>query len=275
MTDLRLSQLPDGDLEDTIRGLAGIIDWPVAAPGPDRPDVAALVRARLESGPQQASRWTWRPARRALVFALIALLALAAIAGAVGFGLPGLRLIFGGAPVSPPPSLEPSRSPAAGPPGATMGLGERVELADVDARAGFDVRWPNDPAIGPPDAAYIDVTKGGQVSLVWATRPDLPATLEPGVGLLLSQFRGEVDAGVFSKLVNGGTTVERLQVGDGPGYWLSGDSHILFWKAADGFVDDGRRWVSDVLLWSVGEVTYRLETALGRDEAIRLATSLD
>jgi hypothetical protein len=156
-----------------------------------------------------------------------------------------------------------------------MGLGERVELADVDARAGFDVRWPNDPAIGPPDAAYIDVTKGGQVSLVWATRPDLPATLEPGVGLLLSQFRGEVDAGVFSKLVNGGTTVERLPVSDGQGYWLSGDSHILFWKGADGFIDDGRRWVSDVLLWSVGDVTYRLESALGRDEAIRLATSLD
>ena len=83
-----------------------------------------------------------------------------------------------------------------------MGLGERVELADLDARAGFDVRWPNDPSIGPPDAAYIDATKGGQVSLVWASRPGLPATLEPGVGLLLSQFRGQVEDGFFTKVIN-------------------------------------------------------------------------
>jgi hypothetical protein len=275
MTHLRLSQLPDGDLEDALRGLAGVVDWPAAAPGPDRPDIATLVRARIEAGPRPASRWAWRPARRALVLALIALLALAAIAGAVGFGLPGLRLLFGEAPVSPPPSVEPSRSPAPGPPGATMGLGERVELADLDGRAGFHVRWPNDPSIGPPDAAYIDDHTGGQVTLVWASSPDLPATLEPGVGLLLSQFRGRVEEGFFTKVVRGGTTVERLPVGDRQGYWLSGDFHFFFWESADGFVEDARRWVSDVLLWSDGEITYRLETSLGRSEAIPLATSLD
>lgn len=290
MTDLRLSQLPDDDLEEALRGLAGVIDWPAARPVLGRPDVAALVRVRLEAGPEPAPRWTWRPARRALVLALVALLALAAIAGAVGFGLPGLRLLFGPAPVSPPPSVEPTRSAAPGAsapgssepgasaadaPGASMGLGDRVELADLDARAGFHVRWPNDPSLGPPDAVYVDPFTGGQVTLVWAARQDLPATLEPGVGMLLSQFRGQVEEGFFTKALDGGTSVERLPVGDGKGYWLTGDPHFIFWKGPDGFVDDSRRWVGDVLLWAEGDITYRLETSLGRDRAVGLAESMD
>ncbi len=289
MTDMRLSRLPDGDLEAALRALAPAVDWPSADPGPGRPDLAAAVRARIEAGPRPGvvaddqaaaggrggSRWTWRPARRALVLALIALLALAAIAGAIGLGLPGLRIIFGGAPVSPPPSLEPSRSPAPGAPGSSMGLGELVELADLDARAGFHVRWPEDPSVGPPDAAYVNDLTGGQVSLVWAATPDLPATLEPGVGLLLSQFRGETDEGFFSKAVRGGTTVERLTVGDDAGFWLSGDPHIFFWNGPGGFIEDPRRWVGDTLLWADGDITFRLETSLGRDAAIRLAEALD
>lgn len=289
MTELRLSRVPDDELESALRRLAPAIDWPSAAGDPDGPDLAAAVRARIEaamapSGPvgstgsRPRSRWTWRPARRALVLALVALLVLAAIVGAVGFGLPGLRLIFGGAtvspPVSPPPSLDPSRSPAPGQPGAAMALGDRVELADLDDRAGFHVTWPTDASIGPPDAAYVDAGKGGAVSLVWAATASLPATVEPGVGLVLTQFRGTVDEGFFSKVLGGNTTVELVGVGTGQGYWLSGDPHFLFWKGPDGVVTEERRWVGDALLWSDGVITFRLESALGRDAAIRLAGSL-
>ena len=34
-----------------------------------------------------------------------------------------------------------------------------------------------------------------------------------------------------------------VTVGGHAGYWLSGDPHMFFWQAADGFVDDQRRWV--------------------------------
>lgn len=295
MTDLRLSQRPDGDLEAALRRLAPAIDWPSAGLDPDGPDLAASVRARIEATPatggsvlptttpRRGSLWTWRPARRALVLALVALLGLAAIAGAIGFGLPGLRIILGPAPasplaspaISPPPSPDPSRSPALGPPGAAMGLGEPIELADLDTRAGFHVAWPNDPSIEPPDAAYINDGKGGLVSLVWASSTGLPATLEPGVGLVLSQFRGDVDEAFFAKALNGETTVELVLVGNDRGYWLDGDPHMFFWEGPSGPVHDERRWVGDALLWSNGVTTYRLETSLGRDEAIRLAVSLD
>ena len=182
--------------------------------------------------------------------AVLILLVLAALAGAAGLGLPGLRLILGPAPVSPPPSLAPSASPAAGAPGSTLGLGEQVPLEDLDARAGFDVEWPSDPAIGPPDAAYIDRTLGGQVALVWRSRDGLPDTLEPGVGLIVTAFRGTADSGFFSKAISTGTTIKSVPVGDGPGFWLSGAPHFLFYEGPNGNVHDPRRWVGDALLWT-------------------------
>ena len=129
---------------------------------------------------------------------------------------------------------------------------------------------------GRPTPPTSTTLIGGQVSLVWAATPDLPATLEPGVGLLLSQFRGDTRRGVLHEGRSAaGTTYERLTVGDDAGFWLSGDPHIFFWDGPNGFVEDPRRWVGDTLLWSDGEITFRLETSLGRDAAIRLAETLD
>jgi hypothetical protein len=285
MAEQPLHRRSDADLEAALRVLGEAIAWPAAGPtAGEGPDVATVVRQRIESSlgtlAPARSRWAWRPARRALVVAVIVLLALAAIAGAATLGLPGVRLILGPAPVSPPPSVEPSGSPssaspgASAVPGAALGLGQPVALADLDARAGFDIVWPADPAIGPPDAAYIDRTKGDQVALVWATRPDLPATLEPGVGLVLTQFLGVVENGFFTKSIGSGTTVRLVLVDGRQAYWLSGDPHFLFYEGPTGTVYDERRWVGDTLLWSVGPITYRLETSLGQDAAIRIAESM-
>jgi hypothetical protein len=226
-------------------------------------------------------RSSGRSARRALVLALVALLAVAAIAGAVGLGLPGLRLILGQSPASPVPTLAPATgapdSPSPGPLGRRLGLGEQLDLDDpvsLNERAGFHVGLPEDPGLGPPDTAWIDDRKGGQVTLLWATGKDLPATSERDIGLLLGQFRGTVDTGFFNKVISGGTVVEPVRVAGNRGYWLSGEPHVFFWEGPDGFVDDARRWVGDVLLWADGAITYRLETSLGRDEAIRIAESI-
>ncbi len=40
-------------------------------------------------------------------------------------------------------------------------------------------------------------------------------------------------------------------------------------------IDDGRRWVDDALAWTDGTITYRIESALGRDGSIELAESLE
>ena len=80
-----------------------------------------------------------------------------------------------------------------------MGLGQLVPLDRLDAQAGFDVAWPSGSRPRTPDAAYIDPTLGGQVALVWRSRDGLPDTLEPGVGLVVTAFRGTADSGFYSK----------------------------------------------------------------------------
>ena len=233
MADQPLALRSDGDLEAALRAFGESVAWPEAT-STGGGDVAAAVRARIESSPRTVAparpRWSWWPARRALVAAVLILLVLAAIVGAATLGLPGLRLILGPAPVSPPPSLAPRTSPtagasgasaAAGAPGSTMNLGQLVPLDRLDAQAGFDVAWPQDPALGPPDAAYIDPTLGGQVALVWRSRDGLPDTLEPGVGLVVTAFRGTTDSGFYSKSVGSGTKVKSVLV-DGHAGVLAG-----------------------------------------------------
>lgn len=291
MADRLLHVLPDGDLEAALRGLTPAVAWPTATVADGR-DIAAAVRARVVALPvpnRQGTgagrtgqfRWSWRPARRALVLALVALLALVAIAGALGLGLPGLRIGLGEAPPLPSSSAAPSQTqgPSRTPQalGASLRLGDAVDPTDraaLDERAGFPVRLPTDAAFGPPETAYIDEEKGGQVTLLWPTGPGLPSTLAPEIGLLISQFRGTVGDEFFMKATSADTIVEPVQVGEHDGYWLTGDPHVFFWEGRGGFVDDARRWVGDVLLWSDGPVTYRLETSLGRDEAIEIAVSL-
>ena len=148
MTDLPMHRRTDADLEAALRDLGTSLAWPSATAGPDAPDVAAIVRSRIEAAavmPPARRRWSWRPARRALVLALIAVLAIAAVASAIGFELPGLRLIFGEPSLSPPPTLAPTAPPRstaaapssaigspspsvpAGSPGASMALGDPVD----------------------------------------------------------------------------------------------------------------------------------------------------
>jgi hypothetical protein len=286
MADQPLHLRSDADLESALRGLGEAIAWPAAvALREDGADLAAIVRGRIEAAPgtveaaprtvePRRSRRTWWPASRALAAAVLILLALAALAAAAGLGLPGLRLLFGPVPVSPPPSLAPRASPETGLPGSTLGLGALVALEDLDARAGFDVTWPSDPALGPPDAAYVDPSLGGQVALVWRPRADIPDTLTPGVGLVLTEFRGSVDSGFLSKAIGSDVTVKAVRVNDGPGFWLTGDPHFLFYTGPDGFVHDPRRWVGDALLWASGPITYRLETSVGEEAARRIADSM-
>ncbi|MEX1168956.1 MAG: hypothetical protein WEE50_02315, partial [Chloroflexota bacterium] len=281
MADRRLHQLSDIELGATLVGLSPAIAWPSAGAAGE-PDLATAVRVRAGTLPVPGERgaWSWLPrwwlpgarsARRALVLALVALLAVAAIAGAVGLGLPGLRLILGETPPTSPPTLAPATeapgSTSPGPLGRALRLGEALDPDDpesLDGRAGFHVSLPDDPDLVPPDAAWIDDRKGGQVTILWATREGLPATSERDVGLLLGQFRGTMDFGYFNKVISGGTVVEPVRVAGERGYWLSGDPHVFFWEGPDGLVDDPRRWVGDALLWSDGSITYRLETSLGR-----------
>ena len=292
MTDRRLT-LDDRGLEAALRALSTEIDWPTAAPSavdqtPIGPDIATRVRVRLASRERPRRRWAFggRPLRRGLVLALLALLGLAIVAGAVGLGLPGLRITLG----EPPASVLPSPTTAAIPTGSRaptptptlppvagmrLALGRQVALSDVEAATGVPVRLPTDERLGPPDSVWVDASKGDQVAYVWKSSEELPQTQEPGVGLVLMRFDGANDREFYEKVIHTGTRLERVKVAGHDGYWISGDPHFFFYTASDGrFVEDSRRWVGDALIWNDGSATYRIESALGRDATITIAESI-
>jgi hypothetical protein len=282
MTDQLARQFDDERLAAALGELAGAIEWPPATiGGGPGPDLASRVRVRLVgSPPPRATRsWfpgrPWRPARLALVLALVALLAVAVAAGAAILGLPGLRLTLA-PPSSPLPTLVPSRSPTPGEPGSSLGLGALTTLDEVETVAGRPIGLPTDPAVGQPDAAYVDRSRANQVAFVWAASDTLTESLEPGVGLILHSFDGATENEYFEKLIHTGTTIEPVTVDGNSGYWIEGAPHFFFYTREDGrIIDDDQRWVGDALVWTDGVTTYRLETALGRDAAIRIAESVE
>ena len=272
-----LRSMSDDELARALGSLASAVAWPQPRPAPDGPDLATRVRARIVAEPPRAPRrWpSIAPARRSLVLAIVALVVLAAVAGAVAFGVPGIRLIFGEPRGTPPPAIAtpaPTPSGSAPPAGSSLELGELVDPTTAAARAGFPVRLPNDPALGAPDAVYL--SERDEVAMVWAPTDDLPPTVESDIGLLIMQFRGSVSPEPIGKIISSGTTVEPVRIADG-GYWIAGDPHTYFYISPEGeHIEEGRRWVGDALIWQDGDMTYRIETSQGKDAAFRIAESL-
>jgi hypothetical protein len=250
-------------LERRLAALGDAVAWPV----PD-PSMPAAVAARIAAAETQRTRARWpspfgRPVRRGLVLAVVLLVVLAAVAAAVGLGLRGIRIVF--APSSPAASVDVPRS------GLLAGLGTAVDGDDAAAIVGFEPLLP--AGLGEPGAWFV---ADRRLTIVWPATPDRPALAGTDVGVLVTEFRGDVDEGWFEKIVDAETaTVEPVSVGGRPGYWIAGQPHQLIYRTPDGqFVEETRRPVADVLLWEAGDLTLRMETALGRDATIDLAETI-
>lgn len=267
----RLAALPEDALEGALRDLGPAIAWPEPTP-----TLSVGVRERLAAQPRQP--WLHdrlgrgRPIRRSLVLALAVLLVLAAIAGAAGLGLPGLRFILGGAaprlPVATPTPA--GSSPAAL--GAGFGLGTPTTLAEASASVDFPLLLPTEPAVGPPDAVYVAADR---VVVAWSPSDVLPDVEGDGVGLLISEFRGRLDGGYIEKLIDTGTRLEAVTVGGATGYWISGGPHFFRYVDERGIdVEDTHRAVGDTLVWTRDGVTYRIESSLGFEATLAMAEAL-
>ena len=161
------------------------------------------------------------PARRSLAIAALVLLLLAAVAGAV----PAVRdavgdlLGLGGATVERVPELPPS-------PGA-VDLGRRVDAACRRC-------VPHDSRLGAPDGSYVRGRgQAAQATVLYRPAPGLPAIAGTRIGLLLTQFRGDLDPDLVQKFIGPGTGTRRVRVGAAPGFWIDGP-HAFGYRDADG-----------------------------------------
>ena len=277
-------------LERALTSVGGLIDYPALdperipavvarriaeLPAPAREPALVRLRRRVFlpglSGPvAPVIRPAWEKAAAALVAVVVLLSgvlvfspgARKAVAGWLGLG--GVRIV-----VTPSPPTAP-RLPL----GEGLDLGDRVTLDRARSLVRYRVLVPS--ALGPPDQVYESPDfPGGGVSLVYRAGPGLPKASTTGVGLLITEFRGDVNDIAIQKAIGPNTRLEAVNVNGQTGYWIEGELHEIVYTKPGGepFLDTARL-AANVLLWQHGNVTLRIECALTRVQALRIAESV-
>ncbi|MDP9324918.1 MAG: hypothetical protein M3O87_00080 [Candidatus Dormibacteraeota bacterium] len=257
------------DIESRLSALSSDVAWPTT------PDFGTGLRRRLARPEGPARRRDQRPTtwRRVAVVAAV-VLAIVAAALAIPPAREGLARLFGIRGVS----IQRQQSPI---PSATAGnqldrglLGGRTSLSDAARVTGITIRPPS--LLGAPDEVRTrKLSTTTAITMVYNPRADLPDPNGTGVGMLITVFRAGVDKAFFGKIVGPGTQIDEVQLASGTGYWIHGSPHAVVIRLANGDPAlDELRLSQDTLLWQEGDVTYRLESALGRDDAVRIANSM-
>jgi hypothetical protein len=244
---------------------------------PETPDVVAALGDRLE---QAAPVRRPAPSRRALVVAFVALAVAVGAAMAVPSARTAILEFFGlrGATVTRVETLPPVETRPEAPDAAAreLELGSPVPVVDGSVR----VEWPHlvvPQALGPPDAAYYSsLLRDGKVSLVYEPGAGVPRSRYTGVGILVTEFRGDLAPGYVDKLAESGTTIERLRVGRHPAVWLEGGPHFVAFRTPGGnFGEEVARLAGNTLLVQHGRLLVRIEGELERERAVEIARSLE
>jgi hypothetical protein len=254
------------ELERMLSQIGAELDWPPA------PDLAGGVMERIEERPAAARRRRFLPPaglRRSLALAAVALLLLA---GAAFAAVPGVRdtvLDFLGLQGA---TVERREALPAPPPEAPLELGERTTL-DA-ARLGFEALVPGE--LDAPDGVFVRTgPPGGELTLTYRAGPELEPAGSTRLGLLLTEFRGDLSPQYVQKVGGMTTTIERLEVDGNRAIWVAGAPHFFFYETPDGQVAEAElRLADNVLLLERGDLLIRLEGAFDRERAIEIARSL-
>jgi hypothetical protein len=230
------------ELERALQSLGGEIDFPEA------PDIASGVRARLERP---------RRGRRALVFAVALVVVAFGIAMAVPQARSAILRFFhiGAVTVEQVDTLPEAKERP-----LTAALGPARSRSEAEALAMMRIALPKFD--GPAPTRFY-------------TRPGFIATVfrAESKAVLLVEFRGD-QAGIVKKLAGPETRVTPVDVGDF-GLWIEGGEHVLRWHYGVGELHEIKtRLAGNVLIWLVGDRTFRLEGDLSRKQMLDLARDI-
>jgi hypothetical protein len=258
-------RLTDVELERALRELGPYY------PYPPTPNLAAAVRRRLIARPVAPVRRLplWRDPMRLAIAAVVVLV----LAGAAALINPTTRdaiahffhvrgVIVNR--VSPGPSVSPV---------TPLNLGQRTTLTDAQSAVSFTIDVPT--ALGAPDAVYVDrEVPGGEVALAYTPRPGIPLVRQTNLGVLVTEFRGDLIPNFLTKEVGPSTTLEETSVNGDPGWWIAGEPHWVFVKVGGTDQQVSLRMAANTLIWEHGGITYRIESGLSRADAFQIAAGL-
>lgn len=245
---------PRRSVEVLLADLADHIEWPE----PSTPHFQLSPRL-TKPRPEPPRRHRWVPVTAALTVLVALLLFLSPQAREAVADLLGVA----GIEIELSPELEE-------PLGAGLGLGRLVSLEEAAASVDFPVSIPDQ--LGEPDAVYLIQ---GRINMVWQRGEALPAAGDSEVGLLYSQFRFEAVGERLVKSVGPESVVIPTEVAGRSGFWIEGATHVVSIEDASGRrVEETLRLAGNVLMWETDEVTHRLETMLGLEEALGIAESM-
>jgi hypothetical protein len=226
------------ELERALLALGETIDFP------PEPDLRPRVRERLAPG-------------RRLVRQLALAFAVVVLAFGIALAVPPARsailrfLHVGSVTVERVQQLPPARErPLA------AGLGPALSLDQAEARSGLRL------ILHAPKPEHF------------YARPGLIATLlqYQGKPVLLAELQDD-QLGITKKLVSPGTSVQPVQIGSF-GLWISGGKHVIYWQRDGETRRIEPRLAGNVLIWTQGGRTFRLEGDLREDQMLELARDI-
>lgn len=224
-------------------------------PYPPTPNFAARFRRPLHTG-------FYRPRLRlalalCFVIALLGLLTVPSVrAGLADFlQIGSLRIWY----TPPTPTI-------ATPNATTLPIGEKVALAEAQVEVWYPIQLPTYPeGLGEPDEVYLLNPEEDGIHLVWfatATHPELRLT-QFGDGFWVHKWGPTLESHTPAASVHN----RYAAWAPGPHIWsfrgMDGDRSII---VPEGF---------NVLIWAESNVTYRLESRLLQEEAVKVAESLE
>jgi Domain of unknown function (DUF4367) len=234
---------------------------------PPTPSVAGAVLTRLQKqtpGPQRSRQLAW-----ALIMIIVLLAGLMFVppvrAAVLEFIQIGIVRIFPDLEPSPIPTIE---TPMPTPTQSALipileTLGGKTTLESARNIVDFPIQLPTYPVdLGEPDYVFVQDAGGWMVILVWRN-PQEPDQVQMSLHL--------IEPGSWTIEKYHPETITETEVNGSRAIWTAGEYPLLL---RNNDIEFRRLIAGHVLLWEINEITYRLETDLSLEEAIKIAESI-
>ena len=236
---------------------------------PPTPDIASHVRERLR--PSARSRFIPRKLAWSLTIVFVLVSSIVLIppvrAAVIEFIQIGIVRIFPQPTEAPETLVPPTATPTIQFPSLIPLLDDlagETNLEDAQEIVSYQILLPTYPSdLGSPDHVYVQDVEGAMTVLVWVD-PLQPENVTMSLHFIpvrhwaINKFGPEI---IEETTVNG----ERALWAEGPYPLFLSNGNVEFVRLIEGHV----------LIWESDGVTYRLETDLGMEEAIKIAESLE